>query len=82
MWSMSVTSGSCEGLRTVVIAAVGEVGVVLDVGGRREQLEVVLALQTLAHDVHVQQTEEAAAKAETEGVRRLRHVAEARHRSA
>ena len=47
-------------------AAVGERDLVLHVGGRGEQVEVVLALQPLAHDVHVQQTEEAAAKAEAQ----------------
>ena len=51
--------------------AVGEIGVVLHVGHRGQQLEVVLALEPLAHDVHVQQPEEAAAKAEAEGVRAL-----------
>src|SRR5947209_3565054 len=50
---------------------VGQGDVVLDVGGRREQLEVVLALETLAHDVHVQQSEEAAAEAEAERLARL-----------
>ena len=39
---------------------------------RREQLEVVLALEPLAHDVHVQQAEEAGAEAEAERVRALR----------
>ena len=40
----------------------------LDRGHRGEQLEVVLALQALAHDVHVEQSEKAAAKAEAERV--------------
>src|SRR3954468_21961249 len=35
---------------------------------RREQVEVVLALEALAHDVHVQQPEEADAEAEAEHV--------------
>ena len=35
-------------------------------GRRGEQLQVVLALEPLAHDVHVQQAEEAAAEAEAE----------------
>ena len=39
---------------------------------RRHQLEVVLALQPLADDVHVQQAEEAAAEAEPERVGGLR----------
>src|SRR4029079_15922938 len=37
---------------------------------RRQQVEVVLALEALAHDVHVQQPEEADAEAEPEGVPR------------
>ena len=69
--SMRVASGISAGLRTTVIVAVGEVDLVLDVGHRREQLEAVLALQALAHDVHVQQAEEAAAEAEAERVRGL-----------
>jgi hypothetical protein len=35
---------------------------------RREQLQVVLPLQTLPDDVHVKQSEEAAAEAESERV--------------
>ena len=35
---------------------------------RRHELEVVLALEALADDVHVQQAEEAAAEAEAERV--------------
>src|ERR687898_2441956 len=48
------------------LAAVGEPDVVLDVRGRGQQLEVVLALEALAHDVHVEQPEEAAAETEAE----------------
>ena len=56
--------------------AVGERHLVLDARHRREQLEVVLALEPLADDVHVQQAEEAAAEAEPERVARLRLPAE------
>jgi hypothetical protein len=35
---------------------------------RGHEVQVVLALQALAHDVHVQEAEEAAAEAEAEGV--------------
>jgi len=52
--------------------AVGERDLELHRRHRRHQLEVVLALQALAHDVHVQQPEEAAAEAEPERVGRLR----------
>src|SRR3954465_10183795 len=38
---------------------------------RREQVEVVLALEALAHDVHVQQPEDPDAEAEAERVARL-----------
>ena len=48
--------------------AVGQRHLELDRRHRRHQLEVVLALQALAHDVHVQQAEEAAAEAEAERV--------------
>ena len=46
--------------------------------GRRgdEQVEVELALEPLAHDLHVQQAEEAAAEAEAERLRRLGLVEE------
>ncbi len=47
-----------------------------DVRSRDEQVEVELALEPLAHDLHVQQPEEAAAKAEAERLRRLGLVEE------
>ena len=43
---------------------------------RRHQVHVVLALEPLLHDLHVQQAEEAAAEAEAERRRRLRLVEE------
>ena len=49
------------------------------VGDRRrrdQQVEVELALEPLAHDLHVQQAEESAAEAEAERLRRLRLVRE------
>ena len=58
--------------------AVGERDLVAHVRRRRDQLEVVLALEPLADDVHVQQAEEAAAKAEAERLRGLRLVGERR----
>ena len=58
--------------------AAAQAHVVLDVRRRREQLEAVLALEPLAHDVHVQQAEEAAAKAEAERLRGLGLVRERR----
>ena len=53
------------------LLAAGERDLEADRGHRREQLEVVLALEPLAHDVHVQQAEEAGAEAEAERVRAL-----------
>ena len=47
-----------------------------DVRRGHDQIEVELALQPLAHDLHVQQAEEAAAEAETERLRRLGLVEE------
>ena len=49
---------------------------VFDARGGGEQIEVVLALQPLLDDLHVEQTEEAAAEAEPERQRRLRLVGE------
>jgi len=50
---------------------VGERELELDGRHRRHELEVVLALEALAHDVHVQQAQEPAAEAEAERVRGL-----------
>jgi hypothetical protein len=52
--------------------AVGQVDLVAHVRRRRQQVEAVLALQPLAHDLHVEQAEEAAAEAEAERLRGLR----------
>ncbi len=60
--------GHVGGVVDLELLAVCERQVELHRGHRREQLEVVLALQALAHDVHVQQAQEAAAKAEAERV--------------
>ena len=65
---MRAGSGMSVGLWTVQLAAVGERELELDRRHRRHQVDVVLALQALAHDVHVQQAEEAAAEAEAERV--------------
>ena len=70
--SMRAGSGMSDGLWTVELGAVGERDLELDRRHRRHQVEVVLALQPLAHDVHVQQAEEAAAEAEAERVGGLR----------
>ena len=51
-----------------------------DVRRGHEQVEVELALEPLAHDLHVQQAEEAAAEAEAERLRRLGLVEERRRR--
>ena len=51
--------------------AVGLVHVVLHARHRRDEVEVELALEPLLHDLHVQQSEEAAAEAEAERGRRL-----------
>ena len=56
------------GLWTGDHLAGAERDLVLHAGHRGQQLEVVLALQALAHDVHVQQAEEAAPEAEAQGV--------------
>ena len=70
--AISAAVGHVGGRVDDQLAAVGQVDVVLDVRRRGEQLQVVLALEPLAHDVHVQQAEEAAAEAEAERLARLR----------
>ena len=59
-------------------AAVLLLHAVRDVRRGHEQIEVELALEPLADDLHVQQAEEAAAEAEAERVRRLGLVDERR----
>ena len=57
---------------------VGEVGDVLDRRGRGDQRQAELALEPLADDLHVEQTEESAAEPKTECRARLRLVGHAR----
>src|SRR5947209_4513972 len=52
-------------------AAVCERYPVLDARHRRQQLEVVFALEALPHDVHVKQAQEAAAEPKPKGIRGL-----------
>ena len=54
------------------LLAVGQVHLVAHVRGRRQQVEAVLAFEPLAHDLHVEQAEEAAAEAEAERLGGLR----------
>ena len=70
--SRGISAGLCTSTHspTRVSHAVG------DVRRRHEQVEVELALEPLAHDLHVQQAEEAAAEAEAERLRRLGLVEE------
>ena len=58
--------------------AVHRLHAVGDVRRGHEQVEVELALEPLAHDLHVQQAEEAAAETEAERLRRLGLVEERR----
>ena len=60
--------------------AVAHQHLVDDRGRRGDQVHVVLAFQALLHDVHVQQAEEAAAKAETQCLRHFRLVAAGKRR--
>ena len=57
-------------------AAVGAVHDVLDRRCGRDEAEAELALEALAHDLHVQEPEEPAAEAEAQGLRGLRLVEE------
>ena len=72
--SMRPASGICEGLRTSTTSPADGRHLVGDVRRGGQQVEVELALQPLAHDVHVQQAEEAAAEAEAERLAGLRLV--------
>ena len=62
-------SGSLDGFSISTQGAVAQQDLVDDGRRRRDQLHVVLALEPLLHDVHVQQAEEAAAEAEAERLR-------------
>ena len=70
--AISLTGGSLDGLSTRLTLARIVDDLVDD--GRRggDQVQVVLALQPLLHDLHVQHAEEAAAKTEAQRGRRLR----------
>ena len=61
-----------------VLAAVLHDDAVDHVGGRRDEVKVELALETLAHDLHVQQAEEADPEAEAERGRTLGLVGQRR----
>src|SRR5205823_2562843 len=56
--------------------AIGSRHAVADAGRGRNQVQVELAFESLLHDLHVQESEEAATKAEAERDRRLRLVEE------
>ena len=75
----SISFGISAGLCTSSQSPPGRVqDAVGDVRRGDEQVEVELALEPLAHDLHVQQAEEAAAEAEAERLRGLRLVEERR----
>jgi hypothetical protein len=75
-------SGSFDGLSISSHRAVAHQHLVDDGGRRRDQVHVVLALEPLLHDVHVQQAQEAAAEAEAQRLRHLGLVSAATRRSA
>ena len=58
--------------------AIGLEHLVHHAGRRRDQILVELALKTLLHDLHVEQAEEAAAKAKAERLTHLRFVMQRR----
>ena len=70
--SMLCGSGQREGLSTSTIAAVGHRDVVAHAGRGGDEVELVLALQPLLNNLHVQQTQKTAAEAEAEGDRAFR----------
>ena len=70
--------GISDGLCDLDLLAGPCLDAVGDVRRGHEQIEVELALEPLAHDLHVQEAEEAAAEAEAERLRRLGLVEERR----
>ena len=66
MASMLVRLGPARGVVDLEHRAVGHRDVVAHAGRGGDQVELVLALQALLDDLHVQQAEEAAAEAEAE----------------
>ena len=80
MYGSSTSSISTRHVRRVVdldpVGAGPGPDAVGDVRRGHDQVEVELALEALAHDLHVQQAEEAAAEAEAERLRGLRLVEE------
>src|SRR5262249_36510011 len=66
----------CGRVVDVDLFAVAQVDLVLDGRRRRDQIQAKLTLEPLLDDLHVQQAEEAAPKAEAEGSRALRLVDE------
>ena len=59
------------------LRAIREVHVVAHAGGRDDEVQVKLALQTLLHDLHVEQAQKATAEAEAQGGRGLGLVGKA-----
>ena len=78
IFAMRPASGSLAGLSISCTDAVGRRHAVQHAGRRGDEVEVELALETLLHDLHVQQAEEAAAEPEAERDRRFRLVEERR----
>ena len=76
-WSSRLALGQLGRVVDLELAAVAEIGPIGDGRGGGDEREVELPLEALAHDLHVQEAEEAAPEPEAEGVRRLRLVGEA-----
>ena len=76
--SISCGDGIADGLSTTSIVPSVSCEPVLDVRRARDERQVVFAFEALAHDLHVQQAEEAAPEPEAERARRLGFVRERR----
>ena len=76
--SISFGGGIDDGLSTTSTLPSVALHAVLDVRRGRDERQVVLALEPLADDLHVQQAEEAAPEPEAERARRLGLVRERR----
>ncbi len=78
MLAIFCASGRSAGLSTTCSAAVGAGEAVLDARRRGDERQAELALEPLLDDLHVQQTEEAAAESEPERAGRLGRVGDRR----
>ena len=76
--SISLGSGQRDGLSTSITDSVGQRDLVPHARRRRDQVEIVLALQPLLDDLQMQQAQKSAAETKAQRDRALRLEVEAR----